>query len=114
MKIKVKKECANIPLPSRGHRSDAGWDLYSNEEAYLKDKITNYTWLPELQPYVKCTAMRILDSEGQNIHDIYKPYADGDMMFELRMLLEACKIYDEDELVKIATTNGRKVLGISK
>ena len=49
---------------------------------------------------------------SDNIMDVYKPYCDGDMLFELRMLLEACKIYDEDELVKIATTNGKKVLGI--
>jgi len=51
---------------------------------------------------------------SDNIHDVYKPYCDGDMMFELRMLLEACKIYDEDELVKIATVNGRKVLGMKQ
>lgn len=50
---------------------------------------------------------------SDNIHDIYKPYSDGDMMFELRLLLESCKIYDEEQLVKIATENGRKVLGIS-
>ncbi len=49
---------------------------------------------------------------SDNIHDIYKPYADGDMMFELRLLLEACKIYDEDTLIKIATENGKKVLGL--
>ena len=49
---------------------------------------------------------------SDNIHDVYKPFADGDMMFELRLLLEACKIYDIDELVKIATTNGKKVLGL--
>jgi cytosine/adenosine deaminase-related metal-dependent hydrolase len=51
---------------------------------------------------------------SDNIHDVYKPYCNGDMMFELRMLLEACKIYDEDELVKIATINGRKVLGYNR
>ena len=49
---------------------------------------------------------------SDNIYDVYKPFADGDMMFELRLLLEACKIYDVDELVKIATTNGKKVLGL--
>tara|TARA_Y100001973_G_scaffold47173_1_gene70316 strand:- start:65 stop:1024 length:960 start_codon:yes stop_codon:yes gene_type:complete len=49
---------------------------------------------------------------SDNIHDIYKPYSDGDMMFELRMLLEACKIYDEEQLIKIATYNGKKVLGM--
>ena len=35
------------------------------------------------------------------------------MMFELRLLLEACKIYDEEALVQIATENGKKVLGIT-
>ena len=49
---------------------------------------------------------------SDNIHDVYKPFADGDMMFELRLLLEACKIYDIDDLVKIATINGKKVLGL--
>ena len=49
---------------------------------------------------------------SDNIHDVYKPYSDGDMMFELRMLLEACKIYDEEVLIKIATTNGREVTGL--
>jgi cytosine/creatinine deaminase len=49
---------------------------------------------------------------SDNIYDVYKPFADGDMMFELRLLLEACKIYDVDELVKIATSNGKKVLGL--
>lgn len=50
---------------------------------------------------------------SDNIHDVYKPYCDGDMMFELRMLLEACKIYDEGQLIKIATLNGREVLGLN-
>ena len=54
----------------------------------------------------------VVASGSDNIHDVYKPYCNGDMMFELRMLLETCKIYDEDELVKIATTNGKKVLGL--
>tara|TARA_B100000900_G_scaffold415592_1_gene446125 strand:- start:1001 stop:1945 length:945 start_codon:yes stop_codon:yes gene_type:complete len=47
---------------------------------------------------------------SDNIHDVYKPYSDGDMMFELRMLLEACKIYDEDTLIKIATSNGKQII----
>tara|TARA_Y100000593_G_C4301478_1_gene333605 strand:+ start:274 stop:1227 length:954 start_codon:yes stop_codon:yes gene_type:complete len=49
---------------------------------------------------------------SDNIHDVYKPYADGDMMFELRLLLESCKIYNEDELIKIATLNGKKIINI--
>ncbi len=49
---------------------------------------------------------------SDNIHDVYKPYADGDMMFELRLLLEVFKIYDDESLIKIAVDNGREVLGI--
>ena len=45
-----------------------------------------------------------------NIHDIYKPYNDGNMMIELRFLLEALHIYDEDILTQIITDNGRKVI----
>lgn len=47
-----------------------------------------------------------------NIADIYKPFTDGDMWTELRFLLESCRFYNIEELVKIATTNGRRVLGI--
>lgn len=49
---------------------------------------------------------------SDNICDLYKPYANGDMMTELRVLLESTHFYDADELVKIATTNGLKVLGL--
>ena len=47
---------------------------------------------------------------SDNICDVYKPYSDGDMMFELRLLLESCKIYDEDRLIKIATLNGFEII----
>jgi cytosine/creatinine deaminase len=45
-----------------------------------------------------------------NIEDIYKPYCNGDMMFELRMALECYKIYDEDTLLGLAYNNGLKIL----
>ena len=45
-----------------------------------------------------------------NINDIYKPYCNGDMMTELRVMLEATHFYDMDELVKIATINGKKII----
>ncbi len=48
---------------------------------------------------------------SDNIHDVYKPYSTGDMRTELKFLLEATHIYDQDILVKIATENGRKVIG---
>ncbi|PIT86690.1 MAG: hypothetical protein COU33_01710 [Candidatus Magasanikbacteria bacterium CG10_big_fil_rev_8_21_14_0_10_43_6] len=48
-----------------------------------------------------------------NIYDFYQPFVDGDMWTELRMLQEACRYYNFDELVHIATTNGRKILNIT-
>jgi cytosine/creatinine deaminase len=49
---------------------------------------------------------------SDNIHDIYKPYATGNMKTELQFLLEATHIYDETELIKIATTNGHEILNL--
>jgi cytosine deaminase len=47
-----------------------------------------------------------------NICDFYEPFVDGDMWMEMRMLQEACRYYDFDSLVKIASTNGNKILNI--
>ena len=49
---------------------------------------------------------------SDNINDIYKPFSDGDMMSELRFLLEANKIYDINQLVKIAIEDGKKIIGV--
>ena len=49
---------------------------------------------------------------SDNICDVYKPFSNGDMMTELRFLLEATHFYDINSLVEIATTNGRKVIGL--
>lgn len=49
-----------------------------------------------------------------NINDIYKPYSDGDLWTELRVMLEACHFYNVEGLSDIATVNGLKVLGIEK
>lgn len=38
-----------------------------------------------------------------NICDIYKPFSSGDMMFELKTILESCHLYDMDKLINIAT-----------
>ena len=51
---------------------------------------------------------------SDNICDVYKPFSDGDMMTELRFLLEATHFYDIDSLVNIATNNGRAVIGAQK
>lgn len=49
-----------------------------------------------------------------NINDIYKPFSDGDLWTELRVMLESCHYYDVEKLSDIATVNGLKVLGIEK
>lgn len=46
-----------------------------------------------------------------NIEDVYKPYCDGDPMFELRLALECCKVYDDSTLIDLAYNNGLKIIG---
>lgn len=48
-----------------------------------------------------------------NIADIWMPFNNADMWLDLRILLEAARVYDLDKLVQIATINGKKVLGIT-
>ena len=38
-----------------------------------------------------------------NIEDIFMPFCDGNLVFELRLLSEATRIYEPDTLIKIAT-----------
>lgn len=47
-----------------------------------------------------------------NICDFMVPFCDGDMWQELSVLASGTRFTDVDALVKIATTNGRKVLGL--
>lgn len=49
-----------------------------------------------------------------NIADIIKPFTDGNMWTELRFMLESCRFYEIDELVKISTDNGLKILDIQE
>jgi cytosine deaminase len=47
-----------------------------------------------------------------DIADIYKPFSDGDMWTELRILLEGSHTYDIDKLADLATINGLSALFI--
>ena len=49
---------------------------------------------------------------SDNIQDVYKPFSDGNMYTEMKFLLESLHLYDIDALVKIATKNGRLVIGM--
>jgi len=40
-----------------------------------------------------------------NIEDIFVPFCDGNLEFELRMLAEATRIYDPNILLKIASND---------
>jgi len=46
-----------------------------------------------------------------NVFDFYHPFLDGDLWVEMRMLMEGCRYYNFDELVGIASINGRAILG---
>ncbi len=47
-----------------------------------------------------------------NIGDIFMAFNDANLWNDLRLLMECNRFYEVDELVKIATSNGRKILGI--
>jgi len=48
-----------------------------------------------------------------NIADIWMPFNDADLWLDLRVLLETARIHDLEALTNIASSNGRKILGIS-
>lgn len=48
-----------------------------------------------------------------DIADIYKPFSDGDMWTELRVLLEATHFYELDALATLAARNGLRALHIT-
>ena len=49
---------------------------------------------------------------SDNLADYMLPFCDGDMWFELRLLAMGNRFLNIEELIKIATVNGKKVLGI--
>lgn len=48
-----------------------------------------------------------------NICDYMVPFCDGDMWQELSLLFTGCRFTQIDQIIQIATANGRKVLGLS-
>lgn len=51
---------------------------------------------------------------SDNIHDVYKPFSDGNMATEIKFLLECLHMYDIEILSDIATKNGRLVIGMEE
>jgi cytosine/adenosine deaminase-related metal-dependent hydrolase len=50
---------------------------------------------------------------SDNIADYMLPFTDGNMWSELKLMAIGNRFMEIDELVKIATINGRKILGIA-
>lgn len=59
-----------------------------------------------------CEAGIVVGLGTDNISDFYHPFVDGDLWTELRILQEACRFYDFDQLVNIASAHGKKILSI--
>ncbi len=78
-----------------------------NRTERLAPSHNSITPVDEMIPAGLCVAFGT-----DNINDIYKPFSDGDLWTELRVMLESCHFYDVDNLVQIATKNGLRVLGI--
>ena len=47
-----------------------------------------------------------------NVCDAMVPWSAGDMWHELQLLATGCRFDDFEQLVNIASVNGRKVLGL--
>merc|ERR1712166_1662821 len=55
-------------------------------------------------PFVKLKAAGVRTYLGiDNIADLFMPVVDGDMWFEARMLMEACRYYDLEAVADWAT-----------
>lgn len=78
-----------------------------NRTERLAPSHNSITPVDEMIPAGLCVAFGT-----DNINDIYKPFSDGDLWTELRVMLESCHFYDVENLVQIATKNGLRVLGI--
>jgi hypothetical protein len=56
-----------------------------------------------IAPVTKLLAHKVPVLLGvDNIHDLFMPLVDGDMWFECRLLMEACRYYDLETVASIA------------
>ena len=120
----VAVHCISLAAHQKSYRQevyrmaqDAGMMFISCPSAWI-DHQRSETYMPfhnAITPVDELIENNLTVAIGSdNIHDIYKPYSDGDMATELRFLLEACKIYDKETLKNIAVDGGLRVCGIIK
>ena len=56
-----------------------------------------------IAPFPKLMAAGVPCYMGvDNIHDLFMPIVDGDMWFECRILMEACRFYDVEKVAELA------------
>jgi cytosine deaminase len=92
---------------------DAGLSFISCPTAWIDHRRTDkeMPWHNAVTPVEELVKHGLSVAIGSdNIHDIYKPYANGCMETELRVLLESTHFYDSEALLKIATTNGLRII----
>lgn len=74
----------------------------------LRDKIAPvHNSIARVSEFMEAGLTVTLGSD--NISDIFQPFIDGDMYSEVRMLMEACRLYDMEKLIDICTSNGKKL-----
>lgn len=88
---------------------DVGLHFVSCPTAWIDHK-RNETMMPfhnALTPVDELLDHDLIVAVGtDNINDVYKPFCNGDMKVELRLLLEGNKIYNSEKLFDISTRNG--------
>ena len=94
---------------------DAGMMMVVCPTAWLDSKRSEvlmpfHNSCPPVDEFIEHNITVALGTDG--ITDIYVPFVDGDMWTELKTIIHTCRLSNIDEIVKIATTNGRKVLGL--
>ena len=94
---------------------DAGLSFITCPTAWIDSRRTE--WLTpthnSITPVEEMLEYDLVVAIGSdNIQDVYKPFSDGNMYTEVKFLLESLHLYDIDALVKIATSNGRLVIGM--
>ncbi len=104
--VKYRKHVYNLA-------TEAGLSFVSCPTAWIDHRRTDKSmpWHNAVTP-VEELVLHGLDVAigSDNIHDIYKPYSNGCMETELRVLLESTHFYDNRQLCKIATKNGLKII----
>lgn len=102
--IASKKISDRVEIYSRAR--DRGMSFISCPSAWIDHRRSEdlQPWHNATTPVEEMLSFGISVGIGtDNICDIYKPFSNGDMMTELKFILESCHIYNTKALVAMAT-----------